>query len=67
MQNSDSKGSRTRQHPWCWASLRRSADNADLDADQQTLTIQELMALTSDQSVRAQRDYRINSARPPRG
>ena len=66
MQNTESKPSRTRRHTWSWRSLaERPTDTDENDAPE--LSLEELIALTSDESVSAQRDHWVNSARAPRG
>jgi hypothetical protein len=66
MQNPKSNNSRTRRYTWSWRSLTERASDP-LDTEEPSLSLEELMALTSDQSIRAQRDYRINATRPTRG
>jgi hypothetical protein len=60
MQNPKSNNSRTRRYTWSWRSLTERASDR-VDAEEPSLSLEELIALTSDQSIRAQRDYRINA------
>ena len=69
MQNPSVKSSRMRQHLWSWASLNRTTN--DDKTEESSLSLDEWIALTSDQSIRAQRDYGIDttgsSSGGPRG
>jgi len=62
----ESKPSRMRRHTWSWRSLAERPTQPDEDESCE-LSIEELIALTSDESVSAQRDHWVNSARASRG
>jgi len=66
MQNTQIRTSRTRRHTWSWRSLAERPTGRD-EKDVSELSIEELIALTSDESVSAQRDHWVNSARASRG
>lgn len=66
MQNAQLKPSRTRRHTWSWRSLAERSTDRD-ETELPNLSIEELIALTSDESVSAQRDHWVNSARASRG
>jgi len=65
MQTAQLKPSRTRRHTWSWRSLAERPTGSD-ESDVPELSIEELIALTSDESVSAQRDHWVNSARTSR-